>query len=396
MNRLRFQIALFTATRLIFNVAHRMVYPYLGVIARGLGVDLPAMSLALTARAVIGTVGPFAATVADSRSRKFGMLLGIAIFSLGAGVVAFLPTLAGLTISLVLTALGKYIFDPGMQAYLGDRIPYERRGLAIAITEMGWSLAYVIGIPLVGFIIARRGWMAPFPLFALLGALAFVALFLLLPHERLDPAASSGTVANFRLVLISVAALAGLGISLLTSAGNELVNIVFGVWLEDSFGLKIAALGLAAAVIGISELTGEGLVAAFVDRIGKPRSVALGLAANTLAALLLPWLGRTEPGALLGLFLFYFTFEFTMVSLIPMMTEVLPSARATLLAFNVAAFSLGRAIGAPLAPLLYSHGFWAIALGAAVFNLAAMAALRVLSAYMLVSPAALIAPSDSD
>jgi predicted MFS family arabinose efflux permease len=183
---------------------------------------------------------------------------------------------------------------------------------------------------------------------------------------------------------------------LLTSAGNELVNIVFGVWLEDSFGLKIAALGLAAAVIGISELTGEGLVAAFVDRIGKPRAVAFGLAANTLAALLLPWLGRTEPGALLGLFLFYFTFEFTMVSLIPMMTEVLPTARATMMAFNIAAFSLGRAIGAPLAPLLYSHGFWATALGAAVFNLAAMAALRVLSARMLVSPAALIAPSDSD
>ena len=52
MQRLRYQIALFTLIRLIFNTAHRMVYPFLGVIARGLGVDLPAMSVALTARAV--------------------------------------------------------------------------------------------------------------------------------------------------------------------------------------------------------------------------------------------------------------------------------------------------------------------------------------------------------
>jgi predicted MFS family arabinose efflux permease len=388
MSRLRFQIALFTVIRLIFNIAHRMIYPFLGVIARGLGVDLPAMSLAVTARAVVGTIGPFAATVADSRSRKFGMLLGIGIFSAGSGVVAFFPTLLGLTVSLSMAALGKCIFDPGMQAYIGDRVPYERRGRPIAITEMGWSLAYVIGIPLVGLLIARRSWVAPFPLFALLGAVSFAALYLLLPREPLHAPAANGTLANFRLVLLSAAALSGMCISLLATAGNELVNVVFGVWLEDSFGLKIAALGAAAAVIGISELTGEGLVAGFSDRIGKGRAVGLGLAGNSLAALLLIVVGRTAPGALTGLFLFYLTFEFTAVSLIPMMTEVLPAARATLLAFNVAAFSLGRVIGAPLAPVLYSHGIWAVALGTVAFNLAAMGALRVLAREQKVTPPA--------
>jgi predicted MFS family arabinose efflux permease len=333
----------------------------------------------VTARAVVGTIGPFAATVADSRSRKFGMLLGLGIFSAGSGLVAFFPTLLGLTLSLSMTALGKCIFDPGMQAYIGDRVPYERRGLAIAITEMGWSLAYILGIPLVGLLIARRGWMAPFPLFAVLGALSFAALYLLLPREPLHAPSGNGSLANFRLVLLSTAALAGMSISLLATAGNELLNLVFGVWLEDAFGLKIAALGAAAAVIGFSELTGESLVAAFSDRIGKPRAVGLGLAGNSVAAVLLLLVGRTAPGAFLGLFLFYLTFEFTAVSLIPMMTEVLPAARATLLAFNVAAFSLGRVIGAPLAPLLYSYGFWAVTLGTVAFNLAAMGALRVLA-----------------
>ena len=51
---------------------------------------------------------------------------------------------------------------------------------------------------------------------------------------------------------------------------------IFGVWLEDSFDLQIAALGAASAVIGLSELGGEGLVAAFVDRLGKPRAIGLG------------------------------------------------------------------------------------------------------------------------
>ena len=355
-----------------------MVYPFLAVLARGVGVDLISMSYALTARSLVGTVGPFAATIADRRGRKFGMLLGIGLFTMGTAIVVIRPVFPALVLSIILSTLGKYIFDPSMQAYLADRIPYARRGRTIAVTEFGWSLAFILGIPLMGFLIARNGWMAPFPLMVLLGALIFAGLFLMLPNDSQQPmsASADGERNNFRLVLTSVPALAGLAVGLLASAGNEVVNLIFGVWLEDAFGLQIAALGAASAVIGLSELGGEGLVAAFVDRLGKPRAIGLGLAANCLAALALLFLGRTEAGALVGLFFFYITFEFTLVSIIPLMTELLPTRRATLMAFNVAALSLGRALGDLLAPRLYGLGFWFVVLGAVGFNLLALAALR--------------------
>jgi predicted MFS family arabinose efflux permease len=289
--------------------------------------------------------------------------------------VVFWPTFPALVLSIILSSLGKYIFDPSMQAWLGDRIPYARRGRTIAVTEFGWSLAFILGIPLMGFLIARSGWMAPFPLFVLLGCIIFIALFFLLPKERSSSVVHDPS-SNFRLVLTFAPALAGLAVGLFASAANEVVNLIFGVWLEDAFGLQIAALGAASAVIGLSELGGEGLVAAFVDRLGKPRAIGLGLAANCLAALALLFLGRTQAGALVGLFFFYITFEFTLVSIIPLMTELLPSARATLMAFNVAALSLGRALGDLLAPRLYGLGFWFVVLGAVGFNLLALAALR--------------------
>ncbi len=368
----------FTITRTIINTLHRMVYPFLAVLARGVGVDLISMSYALTARSLVGTVGPFAATIADRRGRKFGMLLGIGLFTMGTAIVVIRPVFPALVLSIILSTLGKYIFDPSMQAYLADRIPYARRGRTIAVTEFGWSLAFILGIPLMGFLIARNGWMAPFPLMVLLGALIFAGLSLMLPNDSQQPmsASADGERNNFRLVLTSVPALAGLAVGLLASAGNEVVNLIFGVWLEDAFGLQIAALGAASAVIGLSELGGEGLVAAFVDRLGKPRAIGLGLAANCLAALALLFLGRTEAGALVGLFFFYITFEFTLVSIIPLMTELLPTRRATLMAFNVAALSLGRALGDLLAPRLYGLGFWFVVLGAVGFNLLALAALR--------------------
>ena len=368
-------VVAFTVARTIINTLHRMVYPFLAVLARGVGVDIISMSYALTARSLVGTVGPFAAIVADRRGRRFGMLFGIGLFTLGAAIVVFWPTFPALVLSIILSTLGKYIFDPSMQAWLGDRIPYARRGRTIAVTEFGWSLAFLLGVPLMGFLIARSGWMAPFPLFVLLGCIIFITLFFLLPKDN-PSSAVHGPSSNIRLVLTSIPALAGLAVGLFSSAANEVVNLIFGVWLEQSFALQITALGAASAVIGLSELGGEGLVAAFVDRLGKPTSIGLGLAANCLAALALFFLGGTEGGALVGLFLFYITFEFTLVSIIPLMTEILPSARATLMAFNVAALSLGRALGDLLGPRLYGLGFWFVVLGAVGFNLLALLALR--------------------
>jgi len=366
-------IPILTTIRIILNTLHRMVYPFLAVLARGVGVDITTMSYVLTARSLVGAVGPFAASSADNRGRKFGMLLGAALFTFGAGVVVFWPKFPGLAISILLATLGKYIFDPSVIAYLGDRIPYETRGRTLAITEFGWSLAFIFGVPTVGFIIARHGWMAPFPLFALLGAIIFVTLFFLIPND--GPSSTVHGPSGFRLIVTSIPAIAGLAMGLCSSAANEVVNLIFGVWLEESFGLQIAALGAASAVIGLSELGGEGLVAAFVDRIGKPRAVALGLTVNCLAALALPLVGCTATGALAGLFFFYISFEFTLVSSIPLMTELVPSARATLMAFNVAALSLGRAIGDLLAPRLYAAGFWLVVIGAVGFNLLALVAL---------------------
>lgn len=363
--------------RTIFNTMHRMVYPFLGTFARGLSVDITALSFALTGRSLAGAFVPFIASVADQRGRRFGMLAGIVLFTVGVGLVAIWPSLWTLTAALILALLGKYMFDPAMQAYFGDRIPYQQRGRALAITELAWSLSFIVGVPAMGFLIASFGWSAPFPLLTVLGIGMFAVIWWMIPRQDDNHVPASNPWANFGTVLRNMPVLAGISIPLWASAGNELVNLIFGIWLEDSFGLQIAALAGASAVIGFAELGGEGLVATFTDRIGKPLALALGLSANALAAILLPFIGRTEVGALIGLFLFYITFEYVIVSHVPMMTELLPSARATVMAFNLTGHSLGRAIGAFLAPFIYRQfGFLFVALLAIVFNIFGLLALR--------------------
>jgi predicted MFS family arabinose efflux permease len=385
--RLRFQLVVFMLIRTIFNTMHRMVYPFLAVFARGLGVDLTTFSFVITARSLVGAISPAFAPIADQRGRKFGMLAGALSFAVGMGLVAFQPNLITLSAAMVLAILGKYLFDPAMQAYFGDRIPYEQRGTALAVTEVAWSLSFIAGIPLMGWLINRYGWTAPFPLLAGLGVVMIAVVWRMIPHEDAHHTPTTDSRGNFRAVLTNIPALAGISIALWASASNELVNLIFGVWLEDSFGLKIAALAGASAVIGLSELSGEGLVALTTDRLGKPQALTIGLVGNAISALLLPVLGTTQIGALVGLFFYYITFEYIMVSHIPLMSELVPEARATLLAFNLTGHSLGRAIGALLSTFIYQRfGFLPIVFVSIFFSILALLALAELTRKVIILP----------
>ncbi len=364
---------------MVFNTLYRMVYPFLAVFSRGLGVDLTTLSLAMTNRSLVGMLGAFLATISDRWGRKAGMLFGIGLFVIGAGVLVIWPSYPGFVIMLILTTLGKYGFDPAMQAYLGDRIPYARRGLAISVTELGWSLSFFIGIPLVSLLIARKGWQSPFVWLALAGIVAGAVLIWLIPRDSAPEGNPRKLLGNFWQVLQYPPALVALSVGISATIANEVINLMFGVWMEASFDLKVIALGGAAAVIGAAELSAETLTATLADRLGKVRSIAIGLIANSIAALAFPLIGGTLPGAIISLFLFFITFEFLLVSSIPMMTEIMPGSRATLMAFNVAGLSLGRAIGSFIAPTLFGWGIAASAGAAIFFDLLALLAVRRLA-----------------
>jgi len=373
------RLAILTFIRVILNTAHRMIYPFLAVFARGLGVDLATVSALVANRSVIGAATPFLFPFIEPRGRRFGMLLGAGLVAAAMGLVALWPSLITLGAALALALVGKTFFDPSMLAYIADHVPYERRGAATAFSEFAWSLSFILGVPAMGFLIAHLNWSAPFGALGLLAALACLLLAWAARDSHRPAPHADGLFGNVRAIFTSAPALAGLAIGLFASMANEVVNLLFGVWLEDSFQLQIAALAGASAVIGLSELGGEGLVALFADRLGKVRATGIGLAANCLAASLLPLIGRTELGALAGLFLFYITFEFTLVTSIPLMSEIMPSARATTLSFNLAAHSLGRAGGALLAPVLYASGLSSATGAAVVINLLGLGAVWYVS-----------------
>ena len=372
---MRLQLLAITVTRTVISTGYRMVYPFLPVLARGAGVEPQAIVLAVTARSGIGLASPVLGALGDLRGRTLAILAGVGIFSGGMVLVGIWPIYVALFIAILATGLSKIVMDPAQYAYIGERVDYERRGAPMAFTEMSWSIAFLVGVPLVGLMIAAWGWQSPYPILAGLALLCGVWLWRSLPGDRPAKSSRPSLLAGYKSILIRRSALAVLGVSLLMAAGNEVVSIVYGLWFEESFALSVVALGAASAVIGLAELSGEGLVAGLADRIGKKRSVAIGLMLTALASLTLPLLGTSLPGALLAVFLLYLFFEFTIVASLPLMIEQTPGARSTLMATNIAAFSIGRMLGALAGGPLFAIGLVANWLVAAILNLLAFALL---------------------
>jgi predicted MFS family arabinose efflux permease len=361
-------LGVFTLARLVVATAFRMVYPFLPAMARGLGMPIEAVAAAVSARSALGFFGPVLGAVADWRGRKQALLIALVVSSLSLGMIGIWPTYAIFFLGLFISGGATVVIDSSIHAYLGDKIPYEQRGRASAIVELGWSLAFVIGIPLVGWSMGRNSWNTPFIWLGLAGLVAGMLIGLFVP--RLPPSAKS--IAELKTGLRQIfkpTPLVGLLLAVLIVLANQVISIVFGVWMEDSFGLKLEQLGAASSVIGMAGVAGVVCAMWLTDRLGKILAIGLGLGLNSLICLALPMVRGNLWGALVVLFFLFLSFEFTLTSLLPLMTSLAIQARGAYMAAALAAFSLGDSIGALIGPVLIRSGLISNALAAVAFNL---------------------------
>ncbi len=375
--RFTLQLIAATFTRMVLNTTQRMVYPFLPEIGRGLGVPLESLTVVLSLRSGLGMTAPLFGGLPDRFGRRLAMLAALALFCGAMLLVGLFPSLITFAVVVILVVVAKFVFDPALQAYLADRTPYSRRGLVIAVSEIGWSGGALVGIPLAGFAIARWGWNGPYVPLAGLSVVCGAVLWFLLPRDR-PAAGGTAQPGSWGLVLRNGSALAALSLNLLISMSNENLNVVYGAWMERSFHLSLTVLGLSTTVIGVAELAGEALVMALADRLGKRRVIGFGLVLSALAYAALPYVATRLEFALAGLFVVFITFEFTVVAAIPLMTEQVPEARSRMLSATVAFHAGGRMVGALLGGFLFSLGFTWNGWAAAGFNLLALVLLVAL------------------
>jgi MFS transporter, DHA1 family, inner membrane transport protein len=359
-------------SRLLLNTAKRFPYPFAPVLSRGLGVPITAITSLIALNQAAAVLGVILAPVGDSFGYRRMMLAGMAMLITGMLIAGLLPVYGIVLVGLFLTGLAKNIFDPAIQAYVGERIPYSKRGLAIGILEFSWAGSTLIGIPILGLLISGLGWRSPFFAIGGMGLICFVLLITFIDRDDKLPESSFSLLFFWGALNQLVRQRSALGVlvfAFLSSIANDTLFVVYGVWLEGQFHLTTVTIGLSTIIIGVAEFLGEGMTATLGDRLGLKRSLFLALLFSTLSYGLLPILGHSLKLAFASLFFVFLFFEFAIVTCLSLSTELIPASRATMMAGFFTTAGVGRVIGALIGwPLYVSGGIWATGLVSAAIS----------------------------
>lgn len=364
-NKYRFQkktivnIINITFSRLLINTSRRFIYTFAAAFSRGLGVPLTSITNLIAINQGTSVLGIFFGPLGDQLGYKLMILIGMSSLTVGMLAAGILPFYSVIAIAMVLTGLGKCIVDPAIQAYVGQRVPYHRRGLVIGIMELGWAGSTLIGIPLMGILIEKLGWQAPFLAIGIFSLVSVILVAILFPKDQKQVKNGNQLheMLNFWKQIFDNRATVGILLfAFFIAITNDAIFVVYGTWLEDSFNLSIIALGISTVVIGIAEVSGEALTAFFSDKIGLKRSIFIGLVTLTVSFILLPLADKNLPFALAGLFFIFVSFEFTFVTAMSLSTELAPDSRATMMSAFYAIAGVGHVIGAILGGKVWSIG----------------------------------------
>jgi predicted MFS family arabinose efflux permease len=343
------KIVVVVICRLVLNTARRFTYPFAPVLSRELGVPLTSITSLIAVNWATSLLGIFFGPLADRFGYRKMMVLGLVMLAVGMFAGGLFPLYGVILITLFLAGLGKIVFDPAVQAYVSERVPYKRRATAIGFLEISWAGSTLLGIPLIALLIDNVGWRSPFFAMGAIGLAGIIVLIVLIPPDEKsisNPRRMLSVKKVLPIIVRDDASLGALAYVFFFSAAIDNLFVVYGAWLEKAFSVGIVALGMATGVIGAAELVGELLVATISDRFGLKRVVMIGVTICIFTYSLLPFAGQSLLTALSGLFFHFLIFEFTIISSLALCTELQPEMRATVIAVFFAAAGLGRILGA--------------------------------------------------
>lgn len=298
--------------------------------------------------------GPFLASWTSAIERRTLLAAALLLYAAMHLVAACAPGYDTLLAARMVTAIGAALFTAQAAATAGLMVPPERRGKAIALVFLGWSIAAVVGTPLGAYLGAQIGWRATMGLVGLLSVLFASGVWLQIPGglfvAPMDRKAWKALFANTPLLLaISVTALQALGMFTVFS--------YLALALKNSIGATPAVISMLFLCFGITGVIGNLIGARLMDRAGPVRVGIAAMASMLTAIVLWPLTQGSLPLTVmltlvwgLGCFAVNGAQQARLVAMAP------PLASASV-ALNSSAIYLGQALGAFIGGIIVSsHG----------------------------------------
>lgn len=374
-------IAIGLSTRLFVDTGVQIFFPFLSIIASGMGISAATLGRLISLRSLMGLFAPLFGNLAVQRGYRLTMRIGLLLTALGFFIMGLSNGIWMTALGMLIMGLGSFSFTPTMQAYLSNQLPYSQRAWGIGILEYSWALAGIVGLFLVGLLLEVASWRVPFFIIASVALLAAI-LYGWLPASERETAVSPSSTTQLPLTTRfasyfafgenSRSAFANIlsGSLLMFGAFNFFIS--YGVWMVDDFGLTAASLGQLAFALGIADLVGSILVSLISDRFGKRRSVMTGAILSSLGFALLPVLNARLLTVVIGFLIARSAFEFAIVANLSLLSEQVPEQRAKVMTLGTAVSIIGTGFAALTSPWLFAqygiHGIAYIASAALVLS----------------------------
>src|SRR5450830_744955 len=327
-------------------------------IATDLGIGLPSAGLLVSLYALGVAVGaPVLTALTGKLPRKRVLLSLMALFTLGNLMAWQAPGYETLIAARVLTGLAHGVFFSIGSTIATSLVPKEKAASAIAIMFTGLTVALVTGVPLGTWIGQMWGWQSTFLAVSLLGVVAFIGSWMLVPHDIAGSKPASlltqaAVLKKPRLLLVYAITALGYG-------GSFIAFTYLAPILQEVSGFSASTVSLVMLVYGVSVAFGNIWGGKLADKKGPIRAlqiVFVGLAAVLFVLTFTasnPWLavitvltwGAFAFGNVPGL----------QVYVVQQAERHAPQAVDVASGLNIAAFNVGIALGAWGGGLIVSH-----------------------------------------
>ncbi len=325
----------------------------------------------ITAGAVMmGAGAPLLAAALGGWDRRKLLTLALLWYALGHLLAACMPGLASLLPVRMLSVLAAAVFTPQAAAAINVLAPPHKRGRAMTVVFLGWSLASVVGMPLNSYIAETLGWRWAFVAVALLTATVAASVWRTVPDGVRPPPLS---LRSWVGVLGSPLLMGIVAVTALSAAGQFTLFSYLAPYFRQQLGASARDASLLFFWFGAFGVLGNVLLTRSIDRLGAARCVNISLGLMALALLLWPLAGSmaTIAGALLLWGLGLFSSNSAQQA---RLAHGAPAWAPALLALNTSAIYVGQAIGAAGGGvLLAGGGFAPMSHAALAWMLAALA-----------------------
>lgn len=327
-------------------------------IAEQLAISLPSAGLLVSIYALGVAIGaPVLTALTGKLPRKQLLLSLMVLFTVGNLMAWQAPGYATLVLARLLTGLAHGVFFSIGSTIATSLVPKEKAASAIAIMFGGLTVALVTGVPLGTFIGQHFGWRETFLAVSMLGVIALVASFILIPKNI--PTRAPATLSEQVKVLTHPRLLMIYAVTALGYGGVFTAFTFLAPMMQDLAGFTPAAVSWILLGYGVSVAIGNIWGGKLADKHGAVPALKIIFAALMVLLLVFQFTSSMQYAALatvlvMGIFAFG-NVPGLQVYVVQKAEEYTPAAVDVASGLNIAAFNVGIALGSIIGGQTVEH-----------------------------------------